>query len=212
LGMKAESASRKESGPGGRRVAVAVVVALVLCALGLCGCGTSPIDLAAELDRQGDLQGAEALYRSILAENANDIVALSGLASDLMLQQKYDEALPIQEKVVSIDPKDVQTFVELGFNYLNHQERPADAVRVLSEAVKLDGSARNLTFMAQAQVAANDAVGAEASLRRALAKDPKYPHAYAVLRDLLVKLDRSQDALQVENLARQQGVTIESSQ
>ncbi len=45
---------------------------------------------------------------------------------------RHDEALALQERVVALDPKDVQTRIELGFNYLNHQKRAADAVRVLS--------------------------------------------------------------------------------
>jgi tetratricopeptide (TPR) repeat protein len=191
-------------------LACLMVVALI-AGLGLSACG-GLLAAARDMEKDGDLNGAIVAYQKVLAENPDNIEILAPLGADLMLAGKYDEALPIQEKIVRLDEKDVQTRVELGFNYLNHQSLPAAAVRVLKEVVELDGSAKNLTFMAQAQMAVNDTVGAEASLRQALAKDPKYPHAYSVLRELLIKLDRSQEAVQIEDLARQQGVTIESSQ
>ena len=184
---------------------------LVAMALVAAAC-SSDLDAARKLEKSGDFGGAIALYQTILKDDSKKIEALRALGADLMIEGKYDEALPIQEKTVSLDSRDSQTRVELGFNYLNHQNRPGDAVQVLREAVKVDGSAKNLTFLAQAEVVNNDPTGAEASLRQAIATDPKYPHAYGVLRDLLVKLGRTQDAAQVEDAARQQGVTLESSQ
>lgn len=191
-------------------LACSMVIALI-AGLGLSACG-GLLAAAHDSEKDGDLNGAIAAYEKALAEDPDNIEILAPLGVDLMLAGKYDEALPIQEKIVRLDAKDVQTRVELGFNYLNHQSLSSAAVRVLKEAVELDGSAKNLTYLAQAQVAADDAVGAEASLRQAIADDPKYPHAYTVLRDLLVKLGRAQDAAQIEDLARQQGVTIDSSQ
>jgi Tfp pilus assembly protein PilF len=192
------------------RLACAMITLLVV-AVGLSGCG-GLLDQAHDLEKAGDLKGAIAAYQKALSQDPDNIRILAPLGSDLMIQGKFDEALPIQEKTVKLDPKDAQTRVELAFNYLNHQNQLSDAVRMLKEAVALDGSAKNLTFLAQAQAADNDTVSAEASLRQAIAKDPKYPHAYTLLMDLLVRLGRTQDAAQVEDLARQQGVTLESSQ
>jgi tetratricopeptide (TPR) repeat protein len=195
-----------------RRLLVMWVVCLLPALALLVSACSSDVDKARKLENEGDIGGAIAIYQAVLKDDSGNVAALSALGSDLMIQGRFDEALPIQEETVKLDSKDVQTRVELGFNYLNHQNRPSDAVRVLKEAAALDGSAKNLTFLAQAQAAAADTAGEEASLRQAIAKDPKYPHAYTLLRDLLVSLGRTQDAAQVGDMARQQGVTPDSSQ
>ncbi len=41
--------------------------------------------------------------------------------------------------------------MELGFNYLNHQNAPAEAVTVFQEACALEPTAQYLSFLAQAQ-------------------------------------------------------------
>ncbi len=188
-----------------------LIVILAFLSFAVAGCSDSLGDARA-LERTGDLAGAVSLYRVFLEKNPNSISALEGLGSDLMILGEYEDAMPVEERLITLDTKDAQTRVELGFNYLNHQNRPADAVRVLREAVNLDDSAKKLTFLGQAQVADDDTVGAETTLRQAMAKDPKYAHAYIVLRDLFVKIGRAQDAAHIEDMARQQGIALESSQ
>jgi Tfp pilus assembly protein PilF len=131
---------------------------------------------------------------------------LEALGSDLMLLGKFNEALPVQEKVVTLDAKDAQTRVELGFNYLNHQSQPAKAVEVLRQAATIQATAKNLTFLGQALIQAGDLAGAEESLNRALKADPKYAHSYVVLIGLLQKQNRVGDVAQVRAQALQQGV------
>jgi tetratricopeptide (TPR) repeat protein len=170
----------------------------------LTGCGDL-LSQAAELNRQGDLPGAEALYGKILAEDPEDLGALNGLAIDLMLQKRYDEALPLQERIVALDSKDAQMRVELGFNYLNHQGLPQRAVDVLAQAVALEPTAKYLTFLAQAQTEV-DASAAESSLRRAILTQPDYLRAYSVLIGLLRDQGRAADAEQVVRDAKSRGL------
>lgn len=187
--------------------AVTVVAGMVLAS-----CGGGVAGEGRELERNGDVPGAVSLYREYLEAHPDDIEILAALGSDLYVQGKFDEALPIQERTVQLDPKDAQTRIELGFNYLNHQNRPADAVRVLSQAVSLEPSAKNLSFLAEAQESNQDDSGAEASLRKAIQTDLKYAFSYQLLVKLLTKLGRSQDASQVEQTARQNGVNLTSTQ
>jgi tetratricopeptide (TPR) repeat protein len=182
-----------------------VVVTFLIGAVSAC---SSPLAEGQALEDKGDLNGAIAVYRAALEEKSTDVKLLSALGADLMLTGRFNEAVPIQEKTAKLDTKDIQTRVELAFNYLNHQNRPADAVRVLTEAVKINPSAKNLSFLAQAEASNQDMVAAEATLRRAIESDPKYAFSYKLLRDLLIKLGRTEDAVQIEDRARQQGVTI----
>lgn len=185
-------------------MAAIIVVAVVLLAAG-CGGG---LEEARSFDSQGDIEGAIVAYRAVLAETPEDVEALTGLAVDLIMLGRFDEALPVQEKVVALNQDDVQTRIELGFNYLNHQNRPADAVRVLSEAALLDPSARNLTYLSQAHMRAGRTVDAEIALREAIQNDPQYPHSYSVLMNLLQTSGRADEAERIEALALENGVTL----
>lgn len=144
------------------------------------------------------------------SEPEDDLDALTDAAVKLMSAGRFDEALPVQERIAAADPSDAQIRIELGFNYLNHQGRPADAVRVMSQAVALESSARNLTFLAQAQVVGGDPAGAEESLLGAIAADKAYPYSYAVLVRLLRDAGRSDEAQGFVDQARKNGVDVAS--
>jgi tetratricopeptide (TPR) repeat protein len=194
----------------GLRTPCFLLVAVITGAGLLAACGGIAAQ-ARSLERKGDLTGAVSLYRDTLKTDPNNIELLASLGGDLMILGKYDEALPVQERLVSLDAKDVQTRVELGFNYLNHQDRSADAVRVLTEATVLDPTAQHLSFLAQAQIVSGDTVGAERNLRRALEVEPQYAFSYAVLNGLLLGQGRTAEAAKVRGSALSHGVTVEST-
>ncbi|OFV80586.1 MAG: hypothetical protein A2W26_07610 [Acidobacteria bacterium RBG_16_64_8] len=180
---------------------------ITLAVLGVAACG-SPLDEARTLERAGDLEGAVTLYKVILADDPKDLEALTGLAVDLLQLKRYDEALPVQEAIVAVDTKDALTRVELAFNYLNHQDQPDKAVRYLTEAVALEPSPKNLTFLAQAQIQAGDPEAAEQNLRKSLTDDPEYAHAYVVLLSLFDFQGRPEDAADLREQARSNGVDL----
>ena len=202
-----------EAGEGQRSVVGRVLRALlvaavsVVCVVALSGC-SNKISEAHELERQGDIEGALASYTQALEEEPDDTVALTGASVCLMLLKRYDEALLLQERLVEVDPTDAQIRVELGFNYLNHQSRPADAARVFTEAVQLEPSAKNLCFLAQAQQGAGKAADAEATLRRAIAAEPGYQYSYRLLVGFLQEQGRAEEAQQVVQQAEALGIDV----
>jgi protein O-GlcNAc transferase len=185
--------------------ALLLVVAFAACFFALPGC-SDQIGAAQTLERQGDFEGALAAYAEVLKADPDNTRALSGSAVCLLVLKRYSEALALQERLVRLDPNDVQTRTELGFNYLNHQGRPADAVRVFEEAVKLDASAKNLCFLAQALEVEGDTQAAEQSLRQAINADPEYAYSYRLLTDLLQSLGRVDEANEVMQRAMSLGV------
>ncbi len=185
---------------------VTVVTVAAFSAVAL-GC-SDQMAVASALENRGDLSGAVEIYEQVLAKTPDDTNVLSAAAVDLLLLGRYDDALSLQERIVALDRADVLTRVELGFNYLNHQERSSDAVRVLCEATLLEPSGKNLAFLAQAQIASGDGTGAEQTLRRAINIEPTYPYSYVLLAKLLQNAGREQDAEQVEEQARLHGVTV----
>jgi len=177
----------------------------------LSGCGSDLIAAAIQAEKAGDYPAAVDLYRQELALDPHDKDAVKGLAVDLFLLRQFDEALIYQESAVRLEPGDVQLKVELAFNYLNHQGEPQKAVEVLREATRVERTARLLTFLAQAQLAAGQPQEAEVSLRSATAEDPSYAWAYALLVKMLGDQGRGAEAEAVRQTALAAGIVLQSA-
>jgi tetratricopeptide (TPR) repeat protein len=207
------SRSRSSRPGGARRTAVLhglfalILVICAACLFGLSGC-SDQVSQALELEQKGDVDGALALYSKILAAEPDNIEALTGASVCLMMLNRFDEALPLQEHLVGLHPGDAQACVELGFNYLVHQSRPQDAVVALGEAAKIDPRAKYQCFLAQAQEAAGDVAGAEQTLRGAMDAEPGYAYSYKLLSGLLQRQGRAQEAQQVLEKAASLGVDV----
>jgi tetratricopeptide (TPR) repeat protein len=162
--------------------------------------------------RQGVLLLAAAIllvgFCSVFAGCGSELDQLSEEAVALMGSGRYDDALPIQERIAALDPDDAQIRVELGFNYLNHQNDPARSVAIFREAVDLEPSAKHLTFLAQAYLGSGDLASAEATLQRAIDADGSYGHAYAVLVSLLERQGRTAEATELRQVAKSAGVPL----
>jgi Tfp pilus assembly protein PilF len=144
----------------------------------------------------------------VAAGCGTDVGRLTDESLALVGAGRFDEALPIQERVAALDPKDAQIRVELGFNYLSHQNNPAKAVAAFKQAVYLDPSAKYSTFLAQAYIGAGDAKTAETVLRQAIGTDKSYGHSYTVLLALLEEQGRTTEAAAVREAAASAGVTL----
>lgn len=193
-----------------KRLAVGLAVGLIWAGLSgaaLASC-SDPMGDALALEKGGDWESALGIYRAVLEEHPGDLEALSGAATALWLLGRYDEALPYQETVVAADPEDGQTRMELGFNYLNHQGRSVDAVRVLEEGVMIEESDEMLVYLGLARRESGDLRGAEEAFRRAIEVDPSYGYAYRLLVALLEDQGRTEDAALVVRAAREEGVKI----
>jgi len=189
---------------------VVLALALTLLVLIAPACSSLVSD-AQEAEAAGDLESATQLYRARLQEEPEDLTALRGLAVALSFQGNFNEALPVQERIVSLDEGDAETRIELGFNYLNHQGQPAKAVATFTEATEVEPSAKYLTFLAQAQLEAGNSPEAEAALRKALSEDESYGHAYTVLTALLEAEGRTTEAEGLRAAASAKGVVTEVS-
>ena len=191
-----------------RTIYLVLFALFVVSLISLSACGNEAVSLGAELEENGDLPGAVLVYQEALKKDPDNVKVLSALGANLAIMGRFDEALPIQEKVVRLDKKDAQTRIDLGFNYLNHQDRPADAVIVMGEAAKIETTAKNLTFFAQAQKASGDLAGAEKSLREAIETDAEYAWSYRLLIGLLEGSSRMDEAKEIRSLAESRGINI----
>lgn len=83
---------------------------------------------------------ALSAYLQVLEKDPHDKEVMERASVCLLQLQRYNEALVLQERLVFLEPDNAQVRIELGFNYLNHQERPAEAAKVLGEAAELEPS------------------------------------------------------------------------
>ena len=190
--------------------ALGVLLLLVFVVLSANACSNS-LSEGQKAEQAGDVSSAVTLYQEWLKTHPDDLTAIKALAGIFYVERKWDQALPFQEKAVALDPKESQIRVELGFNYLNHQSKPAEAVRVMREATGLQPSAKYLSFLAQAQMAVGDDQGAEKTLRKALAADKTYPHSYTLLIPLLERQGRTAEASELRSAAEAAGVALQTA-
>jgi tetratricopeptide (TPR) repeat protein len=188
-----------------------VLTASVLLAVAAVGCSSSWADQVRKAEAAGDFSTATKLYEERLKQHPDDLQAIKGLAAIYFVAGRFNDALPYEEEAVARDTKDAQTRIELGFNYLSHQNQPAKAAQTMIEATKIEPSAKYLTFLAQAQMAVSDLKGAEDSLRKAIATDSSYRHAYEELASLLDRQGRTTEAAQLRQTAASAGATTQAA-
>jgi tetratricopeptide (TPR) repeat protein len=86
--------------------------------------------------QKGDLAGAEASFRGILAQEPTQIDALNLLAMILTKQKKYGEAIKLLQEGNTLTPDNVVLLSNLGGLY-NEVNDPLSAIRVLRKVLRL---------------------------------------------------------------------------
>jgi len=145
--------------------------------------------------QQGDLEGAEAIYRQVLGRDGNHVGAWQ-LRGVIRFQQKRPlEALPLLERAVALDPDNAASFNNLG-NVLMDLQRFGDAVAAFERATELKPEAadmhanlgRALRFHKKLEAAAE-------AYRRAIALSPKRAAYHSSLGNTLTALKDDEAAM-----------------
>jgi Flp pilus assembly protein TadD len=111
-------------------------------------------------------------------------------------QGRLDEAEARYRKLLWREPGSAAVAHALGALKL-HQDRPADAAKLLANAATLDpNNAEIRNALGAALTQAKRPADAEAELRRALALDPRLAQAHNNLSILLTRLQRPQEAVE----------------
>lgn len=149
------------------------------------------LDEARRLEMHGNLAAANVIYLTVLADDTGEIAAVKGLAVNLALLGRYDEALPYQQEAVRMDPHDAQAWVELAFNYLNHQSEPSVGLQAMEQGATIDPSPRNRTFLAQALLLNGDESAAMSELAEVVTDYPDFEYARILMDRLRERTDPS---------------------
>ncbi len=130
--------------------------------------------LLAGLDEDaGDFAGAVRRYRRVLEIEPRNVGALNNLAYRIAVDQHApEEALPIARRAASLAPKDPRVLDTLG--WINHLlGRSAEAVRLLTEALRTAPAAADIRLHAAFALAATASYkAAESHLNEAIRLAP----------------------------------------
>ena len=161
------------------------------------GAGALPERLGRALRQQelGDLQGAEALYRSILAEQPEHASALHLLGHVLTLQARSAEAVSVLSRAAALTPDDADVSFNLAYA-LHRDGQLAAAERALRRAVDLRPDFVAAWLSLSGVMADTDNLdAAEDCFQRALELDPGFAEAHYNYGNLLHREGRIAEAL-----------------
>lgn len=163
--------------------------------------GAEPVKLylAGVYDSMGDLAAAIRIYEPMLeGSRSNDYKFKVHLAALYDRVNRFPDAIKLLEPIVTVDSKDVEGLMALGFAY-GGAGKPKEAIPLMMAAQKLNPTSWRLDLAlgtAQREVGELDA--AEASLKRVLADEPKQVQAHFQL--ALVQMAKSQFPQAIDTL------------
>lgn len=99
--------------------------------------GITEANVATELQAQGRLEEAIALYRAALARDPNDALTYSNLGTALAASGQLDEAVAQYRRALALAPNDADSHYNLG-NALMAQGRIADAADRFRDALRIE--------------------------------------------------------------------------
>jgi tetratricopeptide (TPR) repeat protein len=150
---------------------------------------------AVELQQNGALAEAEAVYREILALRPRHFDALQLLGALALQTGRYEEGVALLKQALEIDPRQAAVHSNLAFA-LNALGRHEAALAAASRALSLkNGFVDALNNRGAALAGLERADEALASFEKALAAKPDFPEAWNNRSCALRDLGRPQDAV-----------------
>lgn len=152
-------------------------------------------NVGSELQTQGDLDAAIALYRDSLARNPNNGVALSNLGTALTANGQVAEAIPYYRRALEIAPNDADSFFNLA-NALVLEGELESAAEQLREAIRLDPNfTEAFVNLGNILVETGELEEAEQQYRRSTELEPDWVEAYNNLGLLAMSQERPDDGI-----------------
>ncbi|MEQ8178557.1 MAG: tetratricopeptide repeat protein [Amphiplicatus sp.] len=135
----------------------------------------------AEYLEKGDLGRANVEFQNALKINEDHIPALLGVSEIAERKQDFRNMFGVLQKVVRLDPKNVEAQIKLGKLYLVGSDEQA-ALEAAEAALALEPqNAEALALKAAVRLRLEDVAGAVELAKQALELDPTNPEAVAVL-------------------------------
>lgn len=149
---------------------------------------------AVQAHHGGDLESAEAKYRTILATNPDHAPTLTNLGVLLARHGQLEEAVRMYTAAVAADPTLADAHFNLG-NLYRRLGRPKDAASCFKHVLRLNPNHvwAHLNFGLAVSDAGHWSVAVE-HFRRAVELNPDAPEGFQLLWDALMRLGRLEEA------------------
>jgi Flp pilus assembly protein TadD len=175
-----------EAEQGGMRTALGVYAAFTLFCMG--------VAVHALMRPAASGPGVEEVVTALVVVDTTDAAAQLGVARALVGQGRWEEAVPVLERAVRLDPDAAVPLRELGAAYL-FDGRPRDALEVLPRALELEPQdAAAWRYLGRAHEVTGTREEAIAAYREAARLDPTDPVAPGELGLLLLNQGRLAEA------------------
>lgn len=130
----------------------------------------------------GDVAGAEMTYRKQIKVDGNNAVAHNNLANALRDQGNYEEAIKEYKEAISLDPKVMTSYINLGNMYQYSLDKKDEAVKVYQEAISQNpDSADAYVLLGILYEGSGDKDGAKKNFQKVLDMQPENQAAKAGL-------------------------------
>jgi Flp pilus assembly protein TadD len=154
-------------------------------------------NLGNALRMTGDADGAIHAYQDALTHREHYPEVYNNLGTLLQQQNRLEVAEHAFRKAINQNPRYIEAYNNLASLYV-FQQKDVDALRVLGEALKIDGeNSQTLLITARIQLRRNNQQAAEQAARAILAKTPDDADALTILGQVLHENDRYEEALAV---------------
>jgi len=142
-------------------------------------CGLAALALSV-----GHTQDAERLLRHAQRQSAHALLLQRGLVHTLLAAGRLEEAEPVAQRLLKIEPENPQNWVALGSLYIRLL-RQADAIVAFEQAARLNPSQIGLRLsIGHANKTLGNREASEQAYKECLRLDPAYAEAWWSLADL----------------------------
>ena len=143
----------------------------------------------------GNVSGSGAKDSGADPKDKIEIVSLTNQANFLMEDQRYQEAVPVLQRLIAREPEASRPYVQLGQCLILLK----DFSKAVPELRKIVAARPDLTIshfqLGMALLASEDVAGAVPELEIAVARDPRWERARLMLATAYLQTDRTQDAV-----------------
>ncbi len=184
-----------------RRAVVSLLALAFVAGLGLAGAGralaSSNKKARAQAEkalRTGDFEGAEKMYRDIVAKDARDTEARLGLGIALLKQRKNQEAFDQAARVVSVEPLSARAHSVLGASLLASGDFRLSVEEFRTALSFKDDDAMAIAGLAMVDFYENRLSSSLVGLRRAAFLDASEPDYHFNLGQVAARFERYGEA------------------
>ncbi|HYX30843.1 MAG TPA: aspartyl protease family protein [Pyrinomonadaceae bacterium] len=175
-------------------LAAVIILCITTCAYAFGDHNTKALNRAEKALRSGDFQGAEKMYRDLLAKDDTDLEARLGLSRALLKQRRLQDAFDHAARVIAIDPLSARGHALLGAAILASGDFRLSVEEFRTALSLNENEAMAIGGLAMVDYYENRTYACIVGLRRAVSIDPDEPDYVFNLGQAAARSERYKEA------------------